>query len=62
MMPEPDGWKQHLITSTPTEAGETGLVFLQPHAIELKDVNAEPDEGCVTPVAAGDVTAPPDAG
>ncbi|MCE9519092.1 MAG: VCBS repeat-containing protein [Verrucomicrobia bacterium] len=36
-----DGWKQHLITGTPTEPGETGLVFSQPHAIELKDMNGD---------------------
>lgn len=36
-----DGWKQHLITGTPTEAGETGVVFSQLHAIELADMNAD---------------------
>ncbi len=35
------GWTQHLITGTPTEAGETGIVFSQPHAIELKDMNGD---------------------
>lgn len=36
-----DGWKQHLITGTPSEPGETGLVFSQLHAIELKDMNGD---------------------
>ena len=36
-----DGWKEHLITGTPTEAGETGLVFSQLHAIELVDMNGD---------------------
>ena len=36
-----DGWKQHLITGTPTEPGETGIVFSQPHAIELADMNGD---------------------
>jgi hypothetical protein len=36
-----DGWKQHLITGTPTEIGETGIVFSQPHAIELADINGD---------------------
>ncbi len=36
-----DGWKQHLITGTPKEAGETSLVFSQPHAIEMKDMNGD---------------------
>jgi hypothetical protein len=36
-----DGWKQHLITGTPAEAGETGIIFSQPHAIELADMNGD---------------------
>ena len=36
-----DGWKRHLITGTPGEAGETGIVFSQPHAIELADMNGD---------------------
>ncbi|MCB1244794.1 MAG: FG-GAP repeat domain-containing protein [Verrucomicrobiales bacterium] len=36
-----DGWKQHLITGTPTEKGDTGIVFSQPHAIELADMNGD---------------------
>jgi len=36
-----DGWKQHLITGTPAEPGETGIVFSQPHAIELADMNGD---------------------
>jgi FG-GAP-like repeat/FG-GAP repeat len=36
-----DGWKQHLITGTPTEKGETGIIFSQPHAIELADLNGD---------------------
>ncbi len=36
-----DGWTQHLITGTPTEPGETGLVFSQLHAIELADMNGD---------------------
>lgn len=35
------GWKQHLLTGTPEEKGETGVVFSQPHAIELADMNAD---------------------
>ncbi len=41
MEPAVDGWKQHLITGTPEEAGETGIIFSQPHAIELADMNGD---------------------
>lgn len=36
-----DGWKQHLITGTPEEEGQTGVVFSQPHAIEMADMNGD---------------------
>jgi hypothetical protein len=36
-----EGFKRHLITGTPEEAGETGLVFSQLHAIELADMNGD---------------------
>ncbi len=36
-----DGWKEHLITGSPAEAGETGLIFSQIHAIEMKDMNGD---------------------
>jgi hypothetical protein len=36
-----DGWKQHLIIGTPTEAGETSVVFSQPHAVVLADMNGD---------------------
>ena len=38
----PDGsWKTHLLTGTPEQKGETGVVFTQPHAIELADLNGD---------------------
>ena len=43
-----DGWKQHLITGTPEEAGETGLIFSQLHAIELVDMNGDGLKDIVT--------------
>ncbi len=43
-----DGWTQHLITGTPDEAGETGLVFSQLHAIELVDMNGDGLKDIVT--------------
>lgn len=36
-----DGWQRHLITGLPNEPGETGIVFSQPHAIELADMNGD---------------------
>lgn len=36
-----DGWKEHLITGSPAEPGETGLIFSQIHAIEMKDMNGD---------------------
>ena len=42
------GWKQHLITGTPKEPGETGIVFSQPHAIELADMNGDGLKDIVT--------------
>ncbi|MGJ8634291.1 MAG: FG-GAP repeat domain-containing protein [Luteolibacter sp.] len=44
----PDGWVKHLITGTPDEAGETGVIFSQPHALEMKDVNGDGIEDIVT--------------
>ncbi len=35
------GWEQHLITGTPRQKGETGVVFAQLHAIELADMNGD---------------------
>jgi hypothetical protein len=43
-----EGFKQHLITGTPTEEGSTGLVFSQPHAIELADMNGDGLQDIVT--------------
>jgi hypothetical protein len=37
----PEGWKQHLITGTPGEKGQTGVIFSQPHAIEMADMNGD---------------------
>lgn len=42
------GWKQHLITGTPKEPGETGIVFSQVHAIDLADVNGDGLKDIVT--------------
>jgi hypothetical protein len=41
-------WTRHLITGTPEEAGETGLVFSQLHAIELVDMNGDGVKDIVT--------------
>lgn len=35
------GWKRHLITGTPESPGQTGIIFSQPHAIELADMNGD---------------------
>lgn len=43
-----DGWKQHLITGTPEESGESGLVFSQVHAIEMADVNGDGLQDIIT--------------
>ena len=43
----PKGWTRHLITGTGTpdgkvaEAGETGVIFSQPHAIDFVDMNGD---------------------
>jgi hypothetical protein len=42
------GWTKHLITGTPTEKGETGVVFSQPHAIDLVDINGDGLKDIVT--------------
>ena len=34
-------WKRHLITGTPKEPGETGLVFSQLHSVVLADINGD---------------------
>jgi len=41
-------WKSHLITGTPQQEGETGVVFTQPHAIELADLNGDGLKDIVT--------------
>ncbi|WP_411827364.1 FG-GAP repeat domain-containing protein [Luteolibacter sp. AS25] len=43
-----DGWVKHLITGTPDDAGGTGVVFSQPHALEMKDMNGDGVEDIVT--------------
>jgi hypothetical protein len=43
-----EGWTQHLLTGTPEQAGETGLIFSQPHAIELADMNGDGLQDIVT--------------
>ncbi len=35
------GWVKHLITGTEKEAGESGVTFSQPHAIDLADMNGD---------------------
>ena len=35
------GWTKHLITGTKPGEGETGIVFSQPHAIDLVDMNGD---------------------
>jgi hypothetical protein len=42
------GWKQHLIVGGPEEAGTTGLVFSQLHALELVDMNGDGVKDIVT--------------
>jgi hypothetical protein len=34
-------WIKHLIVGTPTEGGETGVVFSQAHAVELVDIDGD---------------------
>ncbi|WP_156345809.1 FG-GAP-like repeat-containing protein [Verrucomicrobium spinosum] len=41
-------FKQHLIVGTPAEAGTTGLIFSQLHAIELVDMNGDGVKDIVT--------------
>ncbi len=35
------GWTKHLITGDKSGPGETGIIFSQPHAIDLVDVNGD---------------------
>jgi hypothetical protein len=42
------GWTRHLITGTPREPGETGIVFSQPHALDLIDMNGDGLKDIVT--------------
>lgn len=36
---EDGSWKRHLITGTPKEKGSTGVIFTQPHALDLADID-----------------------
>ena len=38
---EDGSWKRHLITGTPQEEGSTGIIFTQPHALDLADINGD---------------------
>lgn len=42
------GWTKHLITGTPKEPGETGIVLSQLHAIDLADMNGDGLKDIVT--------------
>lgn len=48
------GWRKHLITGTPGPAnkppvpGETGIIFSQPHAVDLVDMNGDGLKDIVT--------------
>jgi hypothetical protein len=42
------GWTKHLITGSPKEPGETGIIFSQPHAIDLADMNGDGLKDIVT--------------
>jgi hypothetical protein len=35
------GWKRHVITGKTSSEGETGVVFTQPHAVTLADINGD---------------------
>lgn len=41
-------WTQHMIVGATPEEGETGVVFSQPHAIELADINGDGLKDIVT--------------
>ena len=45
---EDGSFEKHLITGTPDEAGSTGIVFTQPHAIDLADLNGDGTMDIVT--------------
>ena len=36
-----DGWRHHMIAGKTAEEGETGVVFSQPHALALADLNGD---------------------
>ena len=42
------GWTKHLITGTQPGEGETGIIFSQPHAIDLVDMNGDGLKDIVT--------------
>ena len=42
------GWSKHLITGTKPGEGETGVIFSQPHAIDLVDMNGDGIKDIVT--------------
>lgn len=42
------GWNRHLITGTPQDAGETGIIFSQPHAIDFVDMNGDGVKDIIT--------------
>ena len=41
-------WKRYVIAGSPTEPGETGIVFSQPHAVDLADVNRDGQPDIIT--------------
>ncbi len=43
-----EGWTRHLITGTPQDPGQTKIVFSQPHAIDLADMNGDGLQDIVT--------------
>jgi hypothetical protein len=43
-----EGWTQHLLVGTPFKLGETKVVFSQPHAIDLVDMNGDGLKDIVT--------------
>lgn len=42
------GWTKHMITGTKPGEGETGIIFSQPHAIDLVDMNGDGVKDIVT--------------
>ncbi len=42
------GWTKHMITGTKPGEGETGIIFSQPHAIDLVDMNGDGLKDIVT--------------